>query len=111
MRCLFKCILTLCFSELRAIIQEYKHYHQDSGSGQSNLWAGFDPEACTWQEVLNEMENAEAEYRQKGQKNLLRRVLRHGEAVGRNFAPFLDGLPDEKGLGLLKGGLVVLFNV
>ena len=90
--------------ELRAAIQRYK----DTAGGR---WANFDPDSCSWSHVFQELNEAKNEYKELGAKNRLRRAFRHGSGFSRNVAPLLDGIPQENGLGLIKGGLKILFNV
>lgn len=59
--------------------------------------------------MYDAIEAAERAYREKGAKNPLRRTFRHGNAITRNVKPMLDGIPDSDGLGLIKGGLTILF--
>ena len=37
--------------------------------------------------------------------------MRKGEAISRSLIPLLEAIPNDNGLGLLKGGLLVIFNV
>lgn len=90
--------------ELQHIIENYK-----SLNGNDYFWANFDPDTCTWHQVQNELNKVEDEYQLKGKRNHIRRAFR-GEGLTRNLTPLLEGIPENDGLGLLKGGLIILFN-
>lgn len=83
--------------------------HQSQNRG-NRFWDEFNPETCTWQQVVDAAKEAETEYEGKAPKISIRRVFR-SEALVRNLAPFLEGIPDNDGLGFLKGGLTLLFQV
>lgn len=91
--------------ELRFIIEDYKTLHRGDG-----FWDNFHPDTCTWYHVHDEITKVEDEYRKKGVGNLLRRTFRE-DGLTRNLTPLLEGIPDSDGLGFLKGGLIILFNV
>ncbi|KAL2285882.1 hypothetical protein FJTKL_07581 [Diaporthe vaccinii] len=89
---------------LQHIIENYK-----SLNGNNYFWANFDPDTCTWHQVHDELNKVEDEYQLKGKRNHIRRAFR-GEGLTRNLTPLLEGIPENDGLGLLKGGLIILFN-
>lgn len=91
-------------SELRTAIQRYR----DTAGGR---WADFDPDSCSWSHVFQELNEAKSVYEELGAKSRIRRAFRHGSGISRNITPLLDGIPQEDGLGLIKGGLKILFNV
>lgn len=90
--------------ELQLIIDGYKNLN-----GNSGFWSNFDPESCTWHQVQDELNKVEDEYRRKGKGNFLRRALRR-QGLTRTLIPLLEGIPENDGLGFLKGGLIILFN-
>lgn len=91
--------------ELQTIIENYKDLN-----GHNCFWANFDPDTCTWNQVQDELNKVEDEYQLKAKRNPIRRAFR-GEGLTRNLTPILEGIPENDGLGLLKGGLIILFNV
>ncbi|KAI1347022.1 hypothetical protein F5Y01DRAFT_330212 [Xylaria sp. FL0043] len=70
----------------------------------------FNSKSSTWQGVLEQLDNATAIYQGKVRGNPARATIRKGEAIARNLVPMLEAIPNDNGLGLLKGGLLVLFN-
>lgn len=90
--------------ELQLIIDDYKNLNGDNG-----FWSNFDPDSCTWHQVQDELNKVEEEYRQKGKGSFLRRALRR-QGLTRTLIPLLEGIPENDGLGFLKGGLIILFN-
>lgn len=90
--------------DLQIIIENYK-----SLNGNTCFWTNFEPDTCTWHQVQDELNKVEDEYRLKGKRNPIRRAFR-GEGLTRNLTPLLEGIPENDGLGLLKGGLIILFN-
>lgn len=93
-------------SDLRAAIERYKTEYPDN-----DFWREFDAGTCSWQGVLGELDEAKQIYMEKGTRNPLRRGLRHGSGVARNLKPLLEGIPQDDGLGLIKGGFIIIFNV
>lgn len=92
-----------CFSELRYIIENYRELNRGV-----EFWESFHPDSCTWHHVHDELTKVEEEYKRKGR--IFRRALR-GDSLTRNLTPLLEGIPENDGLGFLKGGLMILFNV
>lgn len=77
----------------------------------SKFWQNFKPSLCSWHEVLREIERARLLYIEKGRNNPVRRYFRHGSGISRNLIPLLDGIPQDDGLGLLKGAFKIIFTV
>lgn len=65
----------------------------------------------TWEDVIRQLDDAETMYQAKGESSMIRRGMRHGQTISRTMLPLLEAIPNEKGLGLIKGGLLVIFNV
>lgn len=86
------------------MIEDYKRRNQGD-----IFWSKFTPESCTWQQVHDELERSETEYRHKGVVNRLRRAVRSGGLPG--LAPLVEAIPEDDGLGLLKAGIIILVNV
>ncbi|ROW10566.1 hypothetical protein VMCG_01916 [Cytospora schulzeri] len=95
---------TILDIKVQCLIKEHQRLNQGN-----KFWDEFDPETCTWQEVFDAVEGAEAEYEGKASRVSIRRVFR-SEALVRNATPLLEGIPERDGLGFLKGGLIILFN-
>ncbi|KAH8901253.1 hypothetical protein GQ53DRAFT_814720 [Thozetella sp. PMI_491] len=91
-------------NELRRAIENYA-----SNTGES-FWSGPEQASWGWQEVLNELEKARDSYNEKGNRIFARRMFRNGSGISRNVMPLLEGIPDENGLGILKGGLIIIFK-
>ncbi|KAM0473505.1 hypothetical protein ACHAP7_008171 [Fusarium lateritium] len=90
---------------LRAALQRYL-----DDDPKADFWQTFDAETCSWDQVFEELNNAEEVYKGKGKMNPIRRVFRHGAGFSRTLRPLVDGIPQDNGLGLLRGGLQVIFN-
>lgn len=75
------------------------------------LTTDLDVTNCTWQDVMDKMNEAEMSYAQKGQRNNVRGFFRHGRSAQMVVNPLLEVLPEDYGLRALKGGLTLLFNV
>lgn len=93
-----------CIRQLQYIIENYKRLYPNN-----SFWANFDPDLCTWHQVQDEISKAEYEYQQKGKANFVRRVFRK-DGLTRTLSPLLEGIPENDGLGILKGALIILFN-
>lgn len=61
--------------------------------------------------MLEQLDNAITVYHKKSHGNPARAMMRKGEAISRSLIPLLEAIPNDNGLGLLKGGLLVIFNV
>ncbi|KAF4455373.1 hypothetical protein FALBO_15630 [Fusarium albosuccineum] len=92
-------------SGLRAAIQRYL-----DAQPANEFWQNFNPKSCSWNQVIQELDNAEEQYAAQGRNNPIRKALRQGSGISRNLKPLLEGVPQENGLGLLKGGLQIIFN-
>lgn len=90
---------------MQVIIKDYRRLNHGN-----DFWDNFDVDTCTWHQVQDVMNKAEDEYEGKGERNPLRRVFRN-DGLARNLVPLLEGIPDSDGLGFLKGGFIILFNV
>ncbi|KAK4208178.1 hypothetical protein QBC37DRAFT_405546 [Rhypophila decipiens] len=67
-------------------------------------------ELCSWDHVIEELRDARRVYEEKGQKNPVRRALRHGASISRAVMPLIDSLPQENGAGLLQGAIKIIFH-
>lgn len=94
----------LCRS-LRAAIQRYKETQP-----KNDFWENFNPDSCSWDQVVAELDETTSFYRTKAEGNAIRRSFR-GPGVSRNMGPLLESIPQDNGLGVLKGGLLIIFNV
>jgi hypothetical protein len=91
---------------LRAAIERYKAENPDTA-----FWRDFSAARCSWESVLGELDEAKQIYMEKGTRIPLRRGLRHGSGIARNLKPLLEGIPQDDGLGFIKGGFIIIFNV
>lgn len=92
-------------SKLRVMIENYQRLNQGD-----EFWDNYSPETCTWNHVYDELNKVEEEYRRKVTNNFVRRRFRD-DGLARTLAPLLEGIPENDGLGFLKGGLIIVFNV
>ncbi|WAO92213.1 Hypothetical protein NCS54_00970900 [Fusarium falciforme] len=90
---------------LRAAIQRYLE-----ADPVGDFWDTFNPDSCSWDQVFAELEDTKKVYWSKGDGNPIRRCFRHGQGFSRNMIPLLESIPQDDGLGLLKGGLQIIFN-
>lgn len=66
---------------------------------------------CGWDDVLDCIAAAKASYDDKGTKNKVRAWSRNADTTA-DFLKSLAGIiPDEKGLSVLRQGLVIIFQV
>ena len=65
----------------------------------------------SWSNVLEELNHAKSAYEDKATKNPIRRCFRHGSGMHRNLKPLTEAIPQENGIGLIKGGLQIVLNV
>ncbi|RSL58864.1 hypothetical protein CEP54_007595 [Fusarium duplospermum] len=91
--------------DLRAAIERYLETEP-----ASDFWGNVNPDSCSWDQVFAELEDTKKVYWSKADGNPIRRCFRHGQGFSRNVMPLLESIPQDDGLGLLKGGLQVLFN-
>lgn len=65
----------------------------------------------SWNDVLRLIEAAEDHYVEKGTRNWFRQKLRKGENVATVLQSLTELIPEEYGLGVVRGGLSILFTV
>lgn len=73
--------------------------------------SNFDPGRATWEDVFEQLQNVENSYEDKGNRSAARRLFRHGTAISQTALPLLEAVPEDHGLGLLKGALIVVLKV
>lgn len=75
----------------------------------------WDVKFCTWDDVFDELQAAEDEYKRKGKGaqpvHLVRGVLRQTGDNAADITPWLDIIPGEFGLSILSAGLKLVFSV
>jgi hypothetical protein len=89
--------------------QETLKRYQNQATGLADF--DFDLLSCTWQDVLDEMDKAEAaasESHRRGNE-FPARAWRVFETMGDVISPALEAIPDE--LCVLHGGIAVIFSV
>lgn len=70
----------------------------------------YEPQGCGWEDVLNCIDIAKASYDEKGKGNKVRAWSRNADTTV-DFLKSLAGIiPDEKGLSVLRQGLVIIFQ-
>lgn len=57
------------------------------------------------------IKDAEDQYLEKGKGSWIRRKMRNGEDVAAVLQNLTDMIPEEQGLGVLRGGLSLIFTV
>lgn len=71
----------------------------------------YKPQGCGWEDVLNCIVIAKASYDDKGNTSKVRAWSRNADTTV-DFLKSLAGIiPDEKGLSVLRQGLVIIFQV
>lgn len=65
----------------------------------------------SWNEVLKVIQDAKDQYLEKAKRNWFREKLRKGEDVATVLQNLTEMIPEEYGLGVLRGGLSILFTV
>lgn len=72
----------------------------------------LDVKKCTWRDVLDVAQVAEAEYNRRDANSRTRSWIRtKGTTLASNLAPLKDLFPDEYGLTVVAGGLYLIFQV
>ncbi|KAK1757033.1 hypothetical protein QBC47DRAFT_378286 [Echria macrotheca] len=66
--------------------------------------------ACSWDDVLNSLSEAQETFNQKAAKSRFRKITRSKSIVG-TLGSLTQLLPDELGLGVLRGGLNAVFQL
>ncbi|KAJ4135296.1 hypothetical protein NW768_004920 [Fusarium equiseti] len=94
--------------DLREAIRRYQTAQADEGT--DSFWSSSDLQRCSWDQVFTELENAKKSYWDSARGNPLRRLLRKGDGIDRNLRPFLEGIPQDDGLGLIKGAFIIIFK-
>lgn len=89
---------------LRYLGEVFQTAEQEGSSGQTDPYP-------SWDDVLKLISNAKAEDQRKADKSKLRRVLRNGEDIATVLSGLTDLIPDEKGLGILRVALSMVFTV
>lgn len=77
--------------------------HQDN-AGSSGV------EDCTWADVLNSMQDATSEYREKSDSSRVRAAQRD-KAIAVTLLSLTDMIPEQDGLSILRGGMSTIFKV
>lgn len=71
----------------------------------------YEPQGCGWNDVLDCIAIAKASYDDKGKESKVRSWSRNADTTA-DFLKSLSGMiPDEKGLSVLRQGLVFIFQV
>lgn len=65
----------------------------------------------SWNDVMKLIQEAENQYMEKAKRNWFRQKLRKGEDVATVLQNLTEMIPEEYGLGVLRGGLSILFTV
>lgn len=78
-----------------------------------NLIANFKykPQGFGWEDVLDCIALAKTSYIEKGEESKVRHWARHSNTAASALTTLASMIPDEKGLSVLREGLVLLFQV
>ncbi|KAL7928542.1 hypothetical protein V8C35DRAFT_285187 [Trichoderma chlorosporum] len=89
---------------LRQVLVEYQMLNLDP-----RLELNVDK--CTWDDVFDYMKKAQADYEEKAEswRGVLRRIIRKTGEIGDAAMPWLDVMPDDHGLGIVRAGLAAIF--
>lgn len=87
------------------IIQKHRELNQGD-----KFWDKYNPDTCSWYNVQDKLDTAENEYRGKAESSFIRRRFRD-DSLARFLVPLAEGIPDSDGLGLIKGALIIIFEV
>ncbi|KAI4685099.1 hypothetical protein J4E81_008912 [Alternaria sp. BMP 2799] len=79
-------------------------------SKASTLFPGCKSENCTWDDVFEQIDAANAAYETKAPKGSFRNFIRGGKADARTLDSLCSIIPEEQGLGVLRGGLSFIFQ-
>lgn len=71
----------------------------------------YDPQACGWEDVINCTAKAKTIYDDKGKSNKVRAWSRDADATADILKSLTGMIPDEKGLSVLRQGLIIIFQV
>lgn len=71
----------------------------------------YNHQECGWDDVLNCITTAKASYDDKGNRNRARAWSRNANATADCLKSLAEMIPDEKGLSVLRQGLVIIFQV
>lgn len=71
----------------------------------------YKPQGCGWEDVLNCIAIAKASYDDKGKSSKVRTWARDADATADVLKSLTAMIPDEKGLSVLRQGLVIIFQV
>lgn len=71
----------------------------------------YKPQGCGWEDVLNCIDTAKALYDEKGKKSKVRAWVRRADTTAGALKSLAGMIPDEKGLSILREGLVFVFQV
>lgn len=98
--------LSFPHSELRDSLCYYQQHHLGPE-------LKFDPNDCTWAEIVDMIAKARQEYEKKalGLKGLIHKGWRGLGNNSSRIEPFLDMIPDDMGLSVLCGGLGLILTV
>ncbi|KAG8158267.1 hypothetical protein KVR01_012028 [Diaporthe batatas] len=69
-----------------------------------------DPRECGWEDVIDCIAKAKATYDEKGKSSKVRSWLRNPGAIADILHSLTGMIPDEKGLSVLRQGLVIIFQ-
>lgn len=94
--------------DLKKAIAEYQKSFPESDVQALQI----DPENCSWEDVLKQMDNAKVRYDNKDNGiGFLRRWWRKAGENKEAFDPWLEMMPDQYGLSFVRGGIVIILSV
>lgn len=80
---------------------------------EDNLIAdmSYKPQGCGWEDVLNCIDAVKESYQQKGKNSKIREWARSADTTTEITKSLASMIPDEKGLSVMREGLVFLLQV
>jgi len=87
-------------SELEAVLKK-----------ASAVFPGCKTESCTWNDVFERIDAVKEAYDAKAPKGSFRSFIRNGKADATTLNSLCFIIPEEYGLGVLRGGLSFIFQV
>ncbi|KAI4950374.1 hypothetical protein J4E91_004256 [Alternaria rosae] len=86
-------------SELEAVLKE-------AGA----IFPGCKTESCTWDDVFEQIDAVKEAYAAKAPKGSIRNFIRNGKADAKTLNSLCFIIPEDHGLGVLRGGLSFIFQ-
>lgn len=95
---------------LRNAVVEFQHANPGS------IFEAINLETCSWSDVFKHMEDAQVQYNERDKQGLgffrdTWRKLGRKAHIGRDIDPWLDLIPNDYGLSVVRGAIVLILMV